>query len=340
MLQYRFVFLSRFFSLEKHDEPKNKADKIHKIRHFIEYSIEKWQENFYPTTSICVDETIIQYKGKFKFKVFFRNKPIKSGILLYSLADSATFYMLKVEVFQGPAEHKDELLNPTERNFGIVNRLIDKYIDNGHIVFMDNYYTTIKLAEYLYSRNTGCCGTLRFHRTGEKGLDSNMIKTEVRTYLKKDSPHVLLTIWYDTVFVQAISNCFPINMIMHKLLQVRNTTASLFKYSPLVFREYNKNAKAIDKNNQLINLIKPPVTKTFKWWIKAYFYFLTITLTNAYLIYKHNTIKRIKRKRSYLLMSRREFILCIIRELLQSDGGVRKIYQKKFENYSILNEEI
>ena len=257
----RYEYIHRTFHLEKYEASNNKADKIHKISSFLNYLIEKWQENFYPSKDICVDETIIPFRGFFSFKVFLRNKPNPVGIFMYSLADSLSFYMLKVEIFQGISEHETNKYKPNDRNFAIVNRLIEKYIDKGHIVYMDNYYTTVKLADYLYQRNTGCVGTLRFNRTGEKGLEKNMARKEVRTLYNKEFPHVLLTIWYDSIIVQAISNCFHIDNVLYKLSQRGHG----WKQSPLVFKEYNRKSRAIDKNNQLITYMKFPNGRTYKW---------------------------------------------------------------------------
>jgi len=304
-----FLNVLKNIRLQKFDDNFNKADKVYKIRYFFEYLKIKWQENFYPSIPICVDETIIPFDGKLAFKVSIRDKPHPTGIFMYTLADCKTFYMLNAEIFQGIKD--DERKKPNERNFNIVNRLIEKYLDKKHIVYMDNYYTTIKLVDYLYTRDTGCVGTLRQNRTGENGLGAKMNKKDVRTYVNIEYKHLLLTIWFDSVLVQAISSCFPIKIITHMLTRRENG----FKDCPLVFKEYNKYSVAIDKNNQLINYIKSPL-KTNTWWLKAYWYLTLITITNAFLIYKHHAMKRIKKKVSIDILTRRQFMLSIIKELI------------------------
>jgi len=133
----------------------------------------------------------------------------------------------------------------------------------------------------------------------------------------------MLTIWHDSVLVQALSNCFPNENIIYKLAKKENG----FKESPLVFKEYNRKSTAIDKNNQLISYIKFPY-KTNLWWIKMYWYILTVTLTNCYLIYRYHTMRKLKKWRGKDMLSRREYILCIVRELLNADGGVKKLSKK------------
>lgn len=46
----------------------------------------------------------------------------------------------------------------------VVKQLLTDYVDKGHTVYMDNYYTSVKLAEFLYSRKTAVVGTLRENR--------------------------------------------------------------------------------------------------------------------------------------------------------------------------------
>ena len=38
-----------------------------------------------------------------------------------------------------------------------------KFLDKGHNIYMDNYYTSPELAEELYFHQTYCCGTVKMN---------------------------------------------------------------------------------------------------------------------------------------------------------------------------------
>ena len=164
----RFVCIQGNFKL--YNDKTNKADRIYKVREYTDYLSKKWEEHYYPGRRISIDESIIPYTGKKPgFTVYIKNKPINKGFLLYDIADPRNGYLLKAEIYNG---------RENRNNKGLVMkrtiRLIEKYLDKGHITFGDNFYTSIELVQYLSTRNTGYVGTLRFNRDKSAGLDEGM----------------------------------------------------------------------------------------------------------------------------------------------------------------------
>ena len=83
-----FMSLSRFeklnanMKISKKDE-KNISDKLSEIRFYIDYLLNKWQENYYPGRDISIDESMIAFSGrKDGFSVLLRNKPI-NGVNIF-----------------------------------------------------------------------------------------------------------------------------------------------------------------------------------------------------------------------------------------------------------------
>lgn len=62
--------------------------RIQKANNFLQYINSKFSEHFIPYKSICVDESIIKFKGKIRFMTYNPAKPTKWGIRIYVLADS------------------------------------------------------------------------------------------------------------------------------------------------------------------------------------------------------------------------------------------------------------
>ena len=124
---------------------------------------------------------------------------------MYDIADSKTGYLLKGDIYIN--QRRKRVNNPFERNFDRILGLMHDYLNKGHILYADNFFTSVKLADYLTQRNTGLVGTLRRGRGNEDGLDNSMVKDEARFYSSTNHNSLMLTIWYDTVIVKILSNC-------------------------------------------------------------------------------------------------------------------------------------
>ena len=48
----------------------------------------------------------------------------------------------------------------------VVRELLDQYLHKGHVIFLDNFYTSVPLAENLIKDKTVIVGTLRENRIG------------------------------------------------------------------------------------------------------------------------------------------------------------------------------
>nr|CAH7715996.1 unnamed protein product [Callosobruchus chinensis] len=63
----------------------------------------------------------------------------------------------------------------------VVKQLLQDYLGKGHILYIDNFYSSVSLAEYLLSEKTGMVGTLRANR---RGTPKNLMNSK----LKKEKP--------------------------------------------------------------------------------------------------------------------------------------------------------
>ena len=207
-------------------------------------------------------------------------------------------------------------------------RILKHYLDKGHIIYGDNFYTSLELVQYLTNRNTGYVGTLRKNRDKERDLDKGMEKGDLRYYINDNYPNTLLTIWYDSIIVKTLSNCKNTVFTNYKVF-----FHSQYKSSPLVFKDYNKKAKGVDLANHLVAKFRNKL-RTHYWWGTIFNHFLMVSINNAFLIYKHNRLKEmnsvykdivmLSRKLSRI-MKRKQFILIIIKKLIYSNGDVSKL---------------
>ena len=83
-------------------------------------------------------------------------KPVKWGIKLFALCDSETGAVLKFFVYTGKSNN-GESVGATK---DIVMNLLEPLLVKGHIVYMDNYYTSPELVAELKLAHTGATGTV------------------------------------------------------------------------------------------------------------------------------------------------------------------------------------
>ena len=89
------------------------------------------------------------------------NKPVKYGIKAFTMADSKNGYVLNVlpytgrDTLQEASTEYVDLPQPAR----IVLHLIELYLNKGHHVFTDRYYTSIPLAQALTDHSTSFTGT-------------------------------------------------------------------------------------------------------------------------------------------------------------------------------------
>lgn len=160
----------------------------------------------------------------------------------------------------------------------VVKQLLEGYLGKGHILYIDNFYTSVSLAEYLLSENTGMVGTLRANRRGNpKKMLSRKLKTGNAIWKRKGK--VIVTKWKDKRDVTMISNCHK-----HEMITMTPRRGEQ-KLKPKCVLDYNAHMSGIDRADQMMSYYSSP-RKTVKWYRKVFFHLIDICLWNACFIYK------------------------------------------------------
>ena len=105
MKRNRFSLVLRFLHLNDSTQYMRKGepghDPLFKLRPFIEPLFERFQTSYTLSREICVDESIIGYKGRLSFIQYMPKKPTKWGMKAYILADSQTGYLQNWYLYTG-----------------------------------------------------------------------------------------------------------------------------------------------------------------------------------------------------------------------------------------------
>ena len=125
----------------------------------------KFRENYTPERNICIDEYLSLWKGRLQFKIYIPSKREKYGVKIFINCENTSGYLL---VFITYTEASTDYSTGNTLNLlkdfdscklpsKVVLHFLEKYIRQGYIVTVDNYYNSPELAE----TQTDYYGTLR-----------------------------------------------------------------------------------------------------------------------------------------------------------------------------------
>ena len=131
----------------KRDHPL--YDKLFKIRPVLDIVDETFRLHYSPSANVSIDEQMIGTKARLSYIQYLPKKPKKWGIKVWVLADSSNGYVPAFEVYTGASETVEQGLA-----YGVVMRLMERYLDCGRHLYVDNFYTSPALFQDLLSRET------------------------------------------------------------------------------------------------------------------------------------------------------------------------------------------
>ena len=140
-------------------EMGQRADKVQAL---MDTLLGNFQSAYYPSQNVAVDETMVGFRGRFVARQYMPNKPTKYGIKAFTLASSEHGYMLNIQLYTGA----DTLANanPSYSSLPqparVVLHLMTPYLNRGHHVYTDRYYSSVPLAQELTEKGTSFNGEI------------------------------------------------------------------------------------------------------------------------------------------------------------------------------------
>ena len=309
MKRDRFRMILSFFHLNDNSTyvPANTEghDPLHKIRPFYDSLRRTFKETYLPDENICIDEAMCPWRGRVGFRVYMKDKPIKWGIKLYELCESASGYVWDFEIWcRAP--------NVSNSPRDVCLRLLEPLHSEGRTLFIDNYYCCPLLAHELIAENTNVVGTVRANRVGmPKDLRTNLATGEI-DYRRNNQ--VLALRWKDKREVTLLTT-------KHLPTMREVVSRAETKMKPDVVIDYTKFMKGVDHSDQMVSYL-PLHRKTLKWWKKLTFHLLTLVMVQAHCLYnKHRRVHRLS------TMNLERFVITVALQLIvksrvSADPGV------------------
>ncbi|KAE9523001.1 hypothetical protein AGLY_016632 [Aphis glycines] len=300
MPRNRFELILRFW----HFSDNMKApmdDRIYKVRGLIKRLVKNYQSVMEPGEYMAIDESMVPFRGRLKFRQYIPGKAHKYGAKLFKICE-VNGYTHDVNVYAGKNQ-----VNGKGLACRVVLKLSNPFLNAGRTIVTDNFYTSLPLANELLDKNTHLIGTLRSNRIRLPEI----FKTKLRPgeiIGRENINGIVVAKWYDKRDVSMMSTKHNINMVETGKKNRKNE--SIFK--PQIILDYNAGKAGIDLSDQLSSY-SSPVRKSIRWYHKvATEVLLGTSVVNALIVYNMN-------KPSDKKISIAKFREMLVDELLELD---------------------
>ncbi|UYV79753.1 hypothetical protein LAZ67_18000564, partial [Cordylochernes scorpioides] len=259
------------------------GDKLHKLKPVVDHMKSAYKNAFKPFQDVCIDESLVLFKGRFGFKQYIPSKRKRFGIKLFVLCYVETKYILDFIVYVGKGtEIEDSDMGVSS---SVITTLLQPYMNKGHSLWVDNWYSSPTLFNFLHQRQTNACGTDRKNR---KEMPRFGKKLKIGETEAKHTQNLLALKYKDKREVFMLST-------MHKNefanTNKRDKVNNLPIQKPSAVIDYNQKMGTVDQTDMLLSSIGC-LRKSLKWYKKLFFHFIDTSLLNAYSLYLVNTGKR------------------------------------------------
>ncbi|KAL6419530.1 hypothetical protein ACFW04_013788 [Cataglyphis niger] len=236
----RFELLLRMLHFVN-NENANIEDRLYKIAPIIQKLKENYAKYYNPPEIICIDESIIPFRGRVVFRQYIKQKRHRYGVKVFKLCFKPG-YTYNFEIYC------------------VAVSLCENIFDKGHTLCVDNWYTSIDLAQEFLARNTHVIGTIRSNRRKYPRSGSKEIATR-RSICQENRDGITLMKWKDKRDVLMLSTKHSVETVT-----VRKHGSDRVK--PKLIVDYNDAKSSVDISDQMTAYCNP-LRKTLKWYKKV-----------------------------------------------------------------------
>ena len=280
--------------------PKDEQDSLWKIRPVIDKLLSKFKSLFYPGKQLSLDEATCGFKGRVNFLVYQPKKPQKWGIRIYQLCDAVTGYTCNFRIYSGQKS----------RTYDVVFDLMRGYLNKGHEIYLDRYYTSVQLFKDLFAQQTVAVGTcLKNRRLLPKRFLNQKLRPGQTISCRQDC--ILALKWCDKREVLVLSTKHTPSM---DSVSVRAPGGRGDKEKPTAVSEYNRYMMGVDNSDQMMHYYNFS-RKTVKWWKKLLIHMVNLSIVNALKLYNFARVRE-----GYQMMNKRIFTEQIVKGIV---GDIR-----------------
>ena len=290
MKRDRFLELAKYLHLVDNktavDKNHPNYSKLFKLGGLDEELSKSFESCYKPSQNLSIDEQMIGMKSRVSFIQYMPKKPKKFGIKLWACCDAESSFCLRFQIYTGASDDGVE----HGLAYRVVFYLMEPYLDKAFHLYVDNFYTNLKLIQDLENRKTYACGTVRSNR-GEFPKQFKEAKLDVGESLFIQIGNILAVHWKDKrdVFVMTSIHGNDTQIITRHKGEVTK---------PDMIQDYNQNMGGVDKLDQRLSYYSLD-RKSKKWWKKVFFRLFEMSVVNSLILFHAKFPELAKKKGSH-----------------------------------------
>lgn len=275
-------------------------DKLHKLRPVIEHLNQRFSS--VPIAQrLSIDEQMCSTKVGHFLKQYMPNKPHKWGFKLFNICNLLG-YAYKFIIYSG--KEKDDRL-ADEPDLGVVAQTVLKLIrvvprQRNHIVYFDNYYTSIPLMHFLAKQGIHSLGTIQRNRLGkscklpskQEVMKKSVPRGQYEEYVTSlDGVDITAVSWKDNKQVVLTSTYVGAEPAEKADRYDKKEKRKIQINCPKLVKEYNIHMGGVDLMDAHLGRYRIHL-KSRKWYMRIFYHLLDLTIINAWILYKQVNIKK------------------------------------------------
>lgn len=283
MTSQRYSLLMKFLHFEDNDSfqagnhPNPKLRKIYDVHHKL---IKKFKCIYQPERDICIDESLLGYKGMLGWKQYIPTKRARFGIKMYQLCESSSGYIWNSIIYSGKTTVYDEEFSSFKMSTRVVLTLAKDLLNQGYTLTTDNFYTSPELAEVLIKKKTDIYGTMRANRKDLPAMlkEKKLKKGEIISF-QKGKMNVLK--WQDKKPICLLST-------IHGADTVEISAKKEKQNKPHVVLDYNLSMGGVDLADQCLSYYRSTRNQQRKYYKKIFRHLIDQAVWNSCVLFKKN----------------------------------------------------
>lgn len=282
---YTLLEALRFDDIDTRAQRKER-DNLAPIRQVFDEFVNRCTEYYEPSELLTIDEMLPAFRGRCKFRQYIASKPTKYGIKIYAVVDAKVFYTSRLEIY--PGKQPVGPFTMDNRAESVVLRLSAPFLNSGRNITMDNYFTSIPLAQKLLDKKTTLVGTIRKNKREIPPLFVNTRQRPVCSSIFGFSESGVLVSYVPRKYKNVL-----LYSTVHSDDRIDEATHDQNK--PEIVTFYNKTKGGVDVVDEMISLYT--VSRiTCRWPLTIFFCLLNIGGINSQIIYFANTNHKLDRR--------------------------------------------
>ena len=284
MPRERFEIIRRFFRCD--DKLKRDGDdKLSPVRFVFERKLIDFQKCYSCSPFLSIDEQLLRFHGRLSFRMYIPSKPERYGIKIIWLVDNDTGYVVNGLVYTGQHTFKgksfEEISSPRDRTVMVV---CEPVLGKGANITMDNWFTSISVAQRLHAENTTLVGTLR--------RNSRCIPSKAKECRGRERGNCRYFFAENfTLLSMKDRKRQPILLLssQHHRPGVRNGKPEIVDF-------YNRNKSGVDNMDHMLSLTSS-ARKSNRWTYGFLFNLIDVTLLNAFIMFTKTSERQMSRSK-------------------------------------------